>query len=64
MPLITDTRRGDWLRARVGGWATPGGVVGTGFAAYARVLHPLYAYRHSFATVDGSDGDGDCCRFG
>ena len=45
MPLIVDTARGDWLRARAGRWATAGGVAGTGFEAYARILHPLDASR-------------------
>ncbi|MGL3200562.1 hypothetical protein [Curtobacterium flaccumfaciens] len=53
MGMITDTRRGDWLRPRAGGWATAGGVAGTGFAAYARVLHPLDARCHDIAVTDG-----------
>lgn len=52
MALISDTARGDWLRARAGQWATVGGVAGTGFDAYARVLHPLPAYRADLEAID------------
>lgn len=51
--MITETSRGDWLLPRAGAWATAGGVVGTGFEAYARVLHPLDARRHDLAVTDG-----------
>lgn len=50
--MITDTSRGDWLLPRAGDWATAAGVVGTGFAAYARVLHPLRARRSDPAVTD------------
>lgn len=52
MPLVPDVSRGDWLRPRAGAWATAGGVAGTGFEAYARILHPVQAYREDSA-VDG-----------
>ncbi|GED97721.1 hypothetical protein [Gordonia crocea] len=45
MRLITDPDRveaaGGALLRRVGEWATVGGVAGTGFEAYARILHPV-----------------------
>ncbi|MDN4476269.1 hypothetical protein QQX09_10420 [Demequina sp. SYSU T00192] len=37
-----------WLRGRAGAWATVGGVVGLGFEAYARILHPVPARRLSW----------------
>ncbi|MDF2443042.1 MAG: hypothetical protein JWR01_1245 [Subtercola sp.] len=40
MTPTDETERGDWLRARIGGWGTVGGVAGTGFEAYVRLLHP------------------------
>lgn len=43
---------GDWLRDRMGGWATVAGVAGDGFAAYARVLHPVGARRSDLAVRD------------
>lgn len=45
MKFTRDTQRGDWLRHRVGDWAHVGGVAGTGFEAYARILHPANAWR-------------------
>lgn len=46
--VITDNdeigRRGGALLARAGDFATVGGVVGTGFDAYARILHPVSRY--------------------
>ncbi|MCQ9367555.1 hypothetical protein NQ036_04730 [Brevibacterium sp. 91QC2O2] len=45
MRILHSAEAGDWLTARAGGWATAGGVAGTGFEAYTRVLHPLTAYR-------------------
>ncbi len=39
---------GAWLRGRIGAWATVGGVAGTGFEAYARVLHPVPGRRLSW----------------
>ena len=56
MALISDTGRGDWLRPRAGHWATAGGVAGTGFEAYARVLHPLPAYRKDLTAYDDWGG--------
>ncbi|MCS6575698.1 hypothetical protein NYS52_14280 [Curtobacterium flaccumfaciens pv. flaccumfaciens] len=55
MELITDVTRGDWLLARAGEFATFGGVAGTGFEAYARILHPLRADREDRSTVDEYD---------
>lgn len=52
MELMPGTSSGDWLLARAGGWTQVGGVVGTGFEAYARILHPATARR-----VDPSDID-------
>lgn len=45
MEPTVDVERGAWLRARAGAWATVGGVAGTGFEAYARILHPVQAWR-------------------
>ncbi|WP_062296953.1 hypothetical protein [Demequina maris] len=39
---------GQWLQGRAGAWATVGGVVGLGFEAYARILHPVPARRLSW----------------
>jgi hypothetical protein len=44
-----DTQRGAWLLDRVGGWGRVGGVAGTGFEAYARILHPIHAWRYGDA---------------
>lgn len=52
MELMPGTSSGDWLLARAGGWTQVGGVVGTGFEACARILHPASARR-----VDPSDTD-------
>ncbi|MFT4200159.1 hypothetical protein [Gordonia sp. (in: high G+C Gram-positive bacteria)] len=45
MHLITDRReidhRGAALLSRAGDFATVGGITGTGFEAYARILHPV-----------------------
>lgn len=43
MRVLTEVSVGDWIVRRAGGWATAGGVAGTGFEAYARVLHPMSA---------------------
>lgn len=37
---------------RVGAWGRVGGVVGVGFAAYARILHPVAARRVDLSTAD------------
>lgn len=49
---MTDVTCGDWLLQRVGGWGRVGGVAGTGFEAYARILHPVPAARVDLADVD------------
>ncbi|WP_069712898.1 hypothetical protein [Curtobacterium sp. ER1/6] len=56
MLLLPDASRGAWLLERAGGWATVGGVAGTGFEAYARLLHPVSAHR---AGPRGTDVWGD-----
>jgi hypothetical protein len=45
MKFTRNTQRGTWLLDRVGDWASVGGVAGTGFEAYARILHPVRARR-------------------
>ncbi|QAY62778.1 hypothetical protein ET495_05350 [Xylanimonas allomyrinae] len=45
MELADDVGRGAWLAGRAGGWGRVGGVAGTGFEAYARLLHPVDAWR-------------------
>lgn len=55
MELIKDVSRGDWLLARAGAFATFGGVAGTGFEAYTRILHPLRADREDRTSVDEYD---------
>ncbi|MFS0728788.1 hypothetical protein ABC270_01775 [Curtobacterium sp. 1P10AnD] len=52
MEHLTDVGRGDWLVRRAGAWSTIGGVVGTGFTACARVLHPVTAHRDDRGTTD------------
>ena len=42
---MSDVSSGDWLLERVGDWAQVGGAAGTGFEAYARILHPVPAHR-------------------
>ncbi|MFI6867342.1 hypothetical protein [Nocardia sp. NPDC050406] len=51
MDFTTDFARGSWLLARAGGDGV-GGVVGTGFEAYARILHPIEAIRRDVTVVD------------
>ncbi len=41
MHAVEMKHQGAWLAERVGGWARVGGVAGTGFEAYARLLHPV-----------------------
>lgn len=43
--IIEDVSRGRWLADRAGKWATVGGIAGTGFEAYVRILHPIGARR-------------------
>jgi hypothetical protein len=50
--LITDVARGDWLLARVGTFVRVGGTVGTGFEAYARILHPVPAVLEDTSVTD------------
>ena len=45
MQWTSDVSRGDWIRGRLHGWGHVGGVVPRGFEAYARILHPISAYR-------------------
>jgi hypothetical protein len=52
MDLIGDPGRGSWLLARAGDGAEVGGVAGTGFAAYARILHPVTAVLEDRTTID------------
>lgn len=52
MELLRDVTCGDWLLERVGGWGQVGGVAGSGFEAYARILHPVPA---SLVDVDVAD---------
>lgn len=52
MQLLTDVTSGDWLLARVGDWARVGGVAGTGFEAYARILHPVPARLEDLSVTD------------
>jgi hypothetical protein len=54
MEPLNSTADADWLLARVGSWATVGGVAGTGFEAYARILHPVQAWQDDPA-ADGND---------
>lgn len=49
---LTDALRGGWLVERAGRWATVGGVVGTSFDAYVRLLHPVHAHRFGADTLD------------
>lgn len=41
LPVIIDVSRGNWIVERAGAFATVGGIAGTGFEAYARLLHPV-----------------------
>ncbi|MGO4130611.1 hypothetical protein AB4028_11550 [Janibacter sp. RAF20_2_2] len=52
MELLRDVTCGGWLLARVGDWGRVGGVAGAGFAAYARVLHPVPVTRLDLSDVD------------
>jgi hypothetical protein len=52
MDLIGDPGRGSWLLARAGDGAEVGGVAGTGFGAYARILHPVTAVLEDRTTID------------
>jgi hypothetical protein len=50
--LITDGGRADWLVPRLQPFGTVGGTAGVGFDAYARVLHPVGAFREDPGSVD------------
>lgn len=52
MELLRDVSCGDWLLERVGDGARVGGVAGTGFEAYARLLHPVPARRDDLTVED------------
>ncbi|MGO1167189.1 MAG: hypothetical protein ACTMHL_11285 [Janibacter sp.] len=52
MELLSDVSAGDWLLDRIGDWARVGGVAGTGFEAYARILHPVPARRDDLTVAD------------
>ncbi|PYY34079.1 hypothetical protein DEJ16_12550 [Curtobacterium sp. MCJR17_055] len=52
MELITDVRRADWLVRRLQASGTVAGTVGGGFDGYARVLHPLAAFREDRSVLD------------
>lgn len=52
MRPLHDVACGDWLLRRAGAWARVGGVAGTGFEAYARILHPIAARRVDLSVQD------------
>ncbi|PZE24567.1 hypothetical protein [Curtobacterium sp. MCBD17_028] len=54
-----DVERGAWLVARLGRWASVGGVVGDGWEAYARVLHPMGAVRTEYRDDDPAEHPRD-----
>lgn len=41
MRVLLGSDEGEWLGRRLRGWGVVSGVVGTGWDAYARILHPL-----------------------
>lgn len=41
MRVLLGSHQGEWLARRLHGWGVVGGVVGAGWDAYARILHPL-----------------------
>ncbi|MBF6345436.1 hypothetical protein [Nocardia cyriacigeorgica] len=51
MEFTTDVERGGWLLARAGEHGV-GNVAGTGFEAYARILHPVEAVRRDATAID------------
>lgn len=53
MKVLTDLSAGAWLADRMGAWATVGGVAGTGWEAYARLLHPVEAVRLELDQMGG-----------
>jgi len=52
MELIADLARSAWLIPRMQAFGTIGGTAGSGFEAYARVLHPLTAHRVDPSATD------------
>ncbi|MEN3122885.1 hypothetical protein [Janibacter sp. LM] len=52
MELMRDVTAGGWLIDRVGDWGLVGGVAGTGFDSYARILHPVPVTRWDRSVVD------------
>ncbi|PZE35742.1 hypothetical protein [Curtobacterium sp. MCPF17_031] len=52
MELIIDLARSAWLIPRMQAFGTVGGTAGAGFEAYARVLHPLNAFRDDLSATD------------
>lgn len=52
MELLSDVSCGHWLLDRVGDWARVGGVAGSGFEAYARILHPVPASLEDLTVMD------------
>jgi hypothetical protein len=50
--VITDVTRGDWLIPRMVAFGTVAGTAGSGFDAYARILHPVNAHREDPAATD------------
>lgn len=47
MQVIGAVEQGSWLVERAGAWGTAGAAAGTGFESYARILHPLEAWRQN-----------------
>jgi hypothetical protein len=55
MRVTRRIERGDWLVDRSRSDATVGGIVGSGFDAYARILHPVPVQRIDPATLDDDE---------
>jgi hypothetical protein len=56
MKLLPDAGLSTWLNARMGRFGLVSGVVGKDFEAYARILHPVDAYREDQSVID-PDGE-------
>lgn len=52
MELLTDLARADWLIPRLQAFGTVGGASGGDFQSYARILHPVAAYREDPSATD------------